>query len=311
MGALQVWQSLSEAQGRGHGDRELAILFTDLVDFSDWALDAGDAAAVEHLREVGEAVEQPVRAHGGRVVKRLGDGLMAVFDDAAAAVNAACEASGGVGELDGPGLRAGVHVGSPRKLGGDYFGVDVNVAARVASAAGPRRGADLEHGARAARPGGDLHPPALALQAQGHAEGPPGVRRRARRLSRDSAARHPRREALAHVLRDLLLAHRRRVDEDVDEPALDERLPVASDGERRRHRAPAEPLDAHRDLQLVVEARRRLERRPGASTTTTSDPDSTIASYEPNASRHSSVSVTSKYANQFPLNTIPCGSHSW
>jgi adenylate cyclase len=26
MGALQVWQSLSEAQGRGHGDRDLAIL---------------------------------------------------------------------------------------------------------------------------------------------------------------------------------------------------------------------------------------------------------------------------------------------
>ena len=136
MGALQVWQSLSEAQGRGHGDRDLAILFTDLVDFSDWALDAGDAAAVEHLRKVGEAVERPVKACGGRVVKRLGDGLMAVFDDPIAAVNAACEACGAVGELDGPGLRAGVHVGRPRKLGGDYFGVDVNVAARVAAAAG-------------------------------------------------------------------------------------------------------------------------------------------------------------------------------
>jgi adenylate cyclase len=28
-------------------------------------------------------------------------------------------------------------VGRPRKLGGDYFGVDVNIAARVAAAAGP------------------------------------------------------------------------------------------------------------------------------------------------------------------------------
>jgi adenylate cyclase len=137
MGALQVWQSLSEAQGRGHGDRDLAILFTDLVDFSDWVLDAGDAEAVDLLREVGEAVERPVKAHGGRVVKRLGDGLMAVFEDAGAAVNAACEAAGAVDDLDGPGLRAGVHLGRPRKLGGDYFGVDVNVAARVASAAGP------------------------------------------------------------------------------------------------------------------------------------------------------------------------------
>ena len=47
MGALQVWQSLSEAQGRGHGDRDVAILFTDLVDFSDWVLEAGDERAVE------------------------------------------------------------------------------------------------------------------------------------------------------------------------------------------------------------------------------------------------------------------------
>jgi adenylate cyclase len=136
MGALQVWQSVSEAQGRGHGDRELAILFTDLVGFSDWVLDAGDTNALELLRRVGLAVEAPVRANGGRVVKRLGDGLMAVFDEPGAAVVAACEAATAVGELYERGLRAGVHVGRPRKLGGDYFGLDVNVAARVAGAAG-------------------------------------------------------------------------------------------------------------------------------------------------------------------------------
>jgi adenylate cyclase len=34
-------------------------------------------------------------------------------------------------------MRAGVHWGRPRKLGGDYLGVDVNVAARVADAAKP------------------------------------------------------------------------------------------------------------------------------------------------------------------------------
>ena len=136
MGALQVWQSLAEAQGRGHGDRDVAIVFTDLVDFSDFVLEAGDERAVELVRAVGDAVEGAVREHGGRVVKRLGDGLMAVFDDPAAAVRAACEATAAAGELHAPGLRAGVHIGRPRKLGGDYFGVDVNVAARVAGAAG-------------------------------------------------------------------------------------------------------------------------------------------------------------------------------
>jgi class 3 adenylate cyclase len=34
-------------------------------------------------------------------------------------------------------MRVGVHWGSPRKLGGDYLGVDVNIAARVGDAARP------------------------------------------------------------------------------------------------------------------------------------------------------------------------------
>jgi class 3 adenylate cyclase len=134
-GALQVWQALSEAQGRGRGDEPLAILFTDLVGFSDWALEAGDDAALELLRTVGRMIDPTIRDREGRIVKRLGDGVMAVFDDAAQAVDAAVEASRAIGEirLNGysPELRAGIHFGKPRKLGSDYFGVDVNVAARV------------------------------------------------------------------------------------------------------------------------------------------------------------------------------------
>ena len=141
MGALQVWQGLSEAQGRGHGDRDVAILFTDLVDFSDWTLEAGDTMAVELLRQVGLATEPIVGERGGRVVKRLGDGLMAVFDEPAQAVDAALDMARAIDgiEIEGhrPQLRAGIHLGRPRRLGSDYFGVDVNVAARVANAAGP------------------------------------------------------------------------------------------------------------------------------------------------------------------------------
>ena len=141
MSALQVWQGLSEAQGRGRGDRELAIVFTDLADFSTWALDAGDNQAVALLREVGCAIEPEICSRGGEIVKRLGDGLMAVFEDSGRAIEAAhasAQALEGV-QVDGhcPRLRAGVHAGRPRRIGGDYFGVDVNIAARVAEAAGP------------------------------------------------------------------------------------------------------------------------------------------------------------------------------
>jgi adenylate cyclase len=75
------------------------------------------------------------------VVKRLGDGLMAVFpsaDDAVVAALAARDAVEGL-EVDGHRLhlRAGVHVGAPQQLGGDYYGRDVNIAARITDAAGP------------------------------------------------------------------------------------------------------------------------------------------------------------------------------
>jgi adenylate cyclase len=141
LGALQVWQALSEAQGRGRGQREVAILFTDLVEFSAWALEAGDDAALDLLRRVGTCEDAAVTAQGGRVVKRLGDGMMAAFNDAESAVRAALEAREQVAtvQADGyrPQLRAGIHLGKPRKLGGDYLGVDVNVAARVAGGAKP------------------------------------------------------------------------------------------------------------------------------------------------------------------------------
>src|SRR5215210_5877283 len=140
MSALQVWQGLSEAQGRGRGEHELTIVFTDLAGFSTWALDAGDTQALRLLRDVGEAVEPEICSRGGTIVKRLGDGLMAVFDEPGPAIEAAHAAARALEsvEIDGhrPRLRAGVHTGRPRRLGGDYFGVDVNVAARVAEAAG-------------------------------------------------------------------------------------------------------------------------------------------------------------------------------
>jgi adenylate cyclase len=139
LGALQVWQSLSEATGRGHGDQQMAVLFTDLVGFSSWALKAGDGPALELLRAVGTSVEAAILSRRGRIIKRLGDGLMATFLTAPEAVDAALGARAAVGEIDidgyRPRLRAGLHWGSPRRLGGDYLGVDVNVAARVADAA--------------------------------------------------------------------------------------------------------------------------------------------------------------------------------
>lgn len=138
---LGTWQRIAEAQGRGRGEVDVAILFTDLVGFSSWALESGDELAIKLLREVSEAIEPPIVKRRGEVVKRLGDGLMSVFRDATSAAEAAFDARERTAsiELDSyrPRLRTGIHLGRPRKIGGDYFGVDVNIAARLAEAAQP------------------------------------------------------------------------------------------------------------------------------------------------------------------------------
>jgi len=140
LGALQVWQALLETSGRGQGDRELTIVFTDLVDFSSWSLQAGDEETLLLLREVSERIERPVVRRRGRVVKRLGDGMMAVFTRPQAAYDAVLEAQEALRSVEVGGyrarLRAGIHTGRPKKIGDDYVGVDVNVAARLAEKAG-------------------------------------------------------------------------------------------------------------------------------------------------------------------------------
>ena len=139
LAGLQVWQAMSTAAGRGEEGRPLALLFTDLVGFSTWALKAGDPAVLELLRDVRAAVETAVLGRQGQIIKRLGDGLMASFTDVESAVLAALDAHDALEtvQVDGyrPQMRAGVHYGRPRRLGGDLLGVDVNIAARVGDAA--------------------------------------------------------------------------------------------------------------------------------------------------------------------------------
>ena len=140
LAALQVWQALSHRVGRGAGTVEATLLFTDLVGFSTWVLEAGDERALELLRAVAAVVEPAIAGQRGRVVKRLGDGHMAAFAEPLAGVEAALQIQERIaGVVVGgyqPRLRAGLHIGQPRQLAGDYLGTDVNIAARVSEAAG-------------------------------------------------------------------------------------------------------------------------------------------------------------------------------
>lgn len=135
LGVLQVWQALTEGVSRRPANPEVTLVFTDLVGFSTWSLRAGDDAALALLRQVARALEPPLLDAGGHIVKRMGDGLMAVFGDPTVAVRAVLAAKEAVGsvEVEGytPRMRVGIHTGRPQRLASDWLGVDVNIAARV------------------------------------------------------------------------------------------------------------------------------------------------------------------------------------
>ncbi|ORW26844.1 guanylate cyclase [Mycobacterium paraense] len=135
LGVLQVWQALTEAVSRRPANPEVTLVFTDLVGFSTWSLHAGDDAALVLLRQVARAIEPPLLDAGGHIVKRMGDGLMAVFRDPTVALRAVLAANEALKSVEvagyTPRMRVGIHTGRPQRMAADWLGVDVNIAARV------------------------------------------------------------------------------------------------------------------------------------------------------------------------------------
>ncbi len=140
LGALQVWHAFRERVNGRPQQQEVTLVFTDLVGFSRWALGAGDDATLRLLRQVAQVVEPPLLEAGGQVVKRMGDGIMAVFPDPASAIAAVRTARRALKSVDVDGytplMRVGIHTGRPQRIGSDWLGVDVNIAARVMESAG-------------------------------------------------------------------------------------------------------------------------------------------------------------------------------
>ena len=141
LGALQVWHAAMQRAGRGRPTIELTLVFTDLVSFSAWALEAGDDKALLLLREVAKAQEPAMLARRGRIVKRLGDGVMAAFPSPQQAFDAVVDARQRLEPIEVAGyrplIRAALHTGRPQVIGDDYLGVDVNIAARLMQRAKP------------------------------------------------------------------------------------------------------------------------------------------------------------------------------
>src|SRR4051794_7711809 len=112
---------------------EICIVFTDLEGFTCFTAQRGDEAATALLNEHHRVVGPIVRSRGGKIVKRLGDGLLLSFPSPEAAVLAALELVPAA--PDPLRLRAGMHCGEVVVTRDDVIGHVVNVAARVAESA--------------------------------------------------------------------------------------------------------------------------------------------------------------------------------
>lgn len=125
--------------------RELStqiVVFTDVVGSTAQRVAVGDDAADAQLGRLDELVHRVVDATHGRVVKSLGDGVMACFASAADAVDAAVALQQALDRETATvagqqlHLRIGISAGDVREEGGDLFGTPVVEAARLCAAAG-------------------------------------------------------------------------------------------------------------------------------------------------------------------------------
>lgn len=116
------------------GRLRVAIAFADLAGYARLTVEQGDEAAVHTVERFVEAVGQSLPADA-RVIKTLGDEVMVVGPDPAALTAWAVGLQSAIG-VDEPSARIGIHYGQALYRDGDYFGRDVNQAARVVARAG-------------------------------------------------------------------------------------------------------------------------------------------------------------------------------
>ncbi|MFN2420512.1 MAG: tetratricopeptide repeat protein [Gemmatimonadota bacterium] len=114
-----------------------AVWFADLVGYSELA--ARDADGAFHLAQAfHEIVREVVEERRGRVVKRMGDGVLSAFPSTRSAIAAAIVLRDEVRRRTGNAVRIGVHVGDVTGVpDGDLYGDGINVAARLEADALP------------------------------------------------------------------------------------------------------------------------------------------------------------------------------
>jgi class 3 adenylate cyclase len=122
--------------------QDKAVLFADISGSTRLYEILGDARALATIDSCLGILKNLTQEHRGRVVKTIGDEIMAIFPDADTAVQAACEMQLAVTSMPPVdkihvAIRIGFHCGPviESEEDGDVFGDTVNTAARMANIA--------------------------------------------------------------------------------------------------------------------------------------------------------------------------------
>jgi class 3 adenylate cyclase len=110
------------------------VLFTDIVGSTKLAVSRGDRDWRALLDDHDTQARREVEQRRGKVVKHVGDGVIATFDGPARAIEAACSIIQATRKL-GLDVKAGLHTGEVELRGDDIGGIAVHISARVAELA--------------------------------------------------------------------------------------------------------------------------------------------------------------------------------
>src|SRR5262252_150033 len=116
----------------------MTILFSDIQNSTSFAEKEGNVAYMNMITQHNRMLFPIIEAEGGRVVKTIGDAILAQFSDQIAAVKAAvgmqrtlAKDREGRNAIDQIRIRIGLHYGQGLVIDDDVFGDVVNAASRV------------------------------------------------------------------------------------------------------------------------------------------------------------------------------------
>jgi len=139
----QLMQELTYSQVLAQQMAQVTVLFSDIVGITPFFDVYGDIAGRKRIRAHNELLFPVITSLRGRVIKTIGDAIMAVFPDAGDGVAAAIAMQRALternalqaSERDRLFVRIGLHTGEAIVERHDVFGDTVNVAARVSAKA--------------------------------------------------------------------------------------------------------------------------------------------------------------------------------